>query len=394
MKNTKIIDTERCLKKKKEILELIKVDALKEKKIIGYQFADGKYNFNDLSSRNLLNSNYFIKYTNSTNSLEYSIEITNLNNKQVFDNSFVRLYKGNKIFSVGKISQWWGPSEENSLILSNQARPFPMISFENNIPTKMRYFDFLGPVSYKIFLGKLENKREIPNAAILGMRIELNPNKRLNIGLSRTAQFGGDGRSVKLTTIKDIILGKDNQGKESPGNQLGALDIKYSFKGNEIYGQIAGEDEAGYLPSRTFYYLGFSKYLNNDYDKKISIETLETENKIPNYTYNHKFYRDGYRYLGLPIGASIDADSELNSISFRDVVKENLFIKVKYFKGKINKNNSEFNYISDTSKQLEGVSFDFQNIFSNKILITTRLNFFDGFIDSDTSFFIKLEYKF
>ena len=96
----------------------------------------------------------------------------------------------------------------------------------------------------------------------------------------------------------------------------------------------------------------------------------------------------------MPIGAIIDADSELNSISFRDVVKENLFIKVKYFKGKINKNNSEFNYISDTSKQLEGVSFDFQNIFSNKILITTRLNFFDGFIDSDTSFFIKLEYKF
>ena len=394
IENTKILNTKDCHKKKKQILKLIKEDALSEKKVIGYQFANGKYNFNDSTSRNLQDSNYFIRYSNSTNSLEYSIEITNLDNKQVFDNSFVRLYKGNKILSAGKISQWWGPSEENSLILSNQARPFPIISFENNIPTKMRYFDFLGPVSYKIFLGKLERKREIPNAAILGMRIELNPNKRLNIGLSRTAQFGGDGRSVKLTTIKDIILGKDNQGKESPGNQLGALDIKYSFKGNEIYGQIVGEDEAGYLPSRTFYYLGFSKYLNDDYDKKISIETVETENKIPNYTYNHNFYRDGYRYLGLPIGASIDADSELNLISFRDVVKKNLFIKLRYFKGKINKNNSEFNYISNSSQKLEGVSFDFQNNFNDKILITTRLNLFDGFIDSDSSLFIKLEYKF
>ena len=394
IENTKILNTKDCLEKKKQILKSIKEDALSEKKIIGYQFANGEYNFNDSTSRNLLDSNYFLRYSNSSNSLEYSIEITNLEDKQVFDNTFLRLYRGNKILSAGKIAQWWGPSEETSLILSNQARPFPIISFENNIPTKIQYLDFLGPVSYKIFLGKLESKREIPNTSILGMRIELNPNESLNIGLSRTAQFGGDGRSVSLSTIKDIILGKDNQGKESPGNQLGAFDIKYSFNGNEIYGQIVGEDEAGYLPSRTFYYLGFSKYLNNDYDKKISIETLDTENKIPNYTYSHKFYRDGYRYLGIPIGASIDADSELHSISFRNVIKKDIFIKVKYFKGKINKNNSEFNYISNSSQQLEGVSLDYQNIFNGKIFVSSRLNFFNDFVGSKSSLFIKLEYKF
>ena len=140
---------------------------------------------------------------------------------------------------------------------------------------------------------------------------------------------------------------------------------------------------------KNIYYLGFSKYLNDDYDVNWDIET---ENKIPNYTYNHNFYRDGYRYLGLPIGASIDADSELNLISFRDV-RKNLFIKLRYFKGKINKNNSEFNYISNSSQNW-GSFIWFQNIFNDKILITTRLNLFDGFIDSDSSLFIKLNINF
>ena len=55
-------------------------------------------------------------------------------------------------------------------------------------------FSKLGLVNYKIFISKLENNREIPNAKILGARVELNKNDSIIIGLSRVAQFGGDNR--------------------------------------------------------------------------------------------------------------------------------------------------------------------------------------------------------
>ena len=57
------------------------------------------------------------------------------------------------------------------------------------------------------------------------------------------------------------ITSKNLSFENQPGNQLAGADFSFSPKNNlniKIYGQIMGEDEAGYLPSRTFFLLGLN----------------------------------------------------------------------------------------------------------------------------------------
>ena len=123
-----------------------------------------------------------------------------------------------------------------------------------------------------------------------------------------------------------MLLGRDNSNAngsfEEPGNQIAGLDFKYLTNKNNltIYGQMIGEDEAGYFPSRKFYLYGSSfdifiknRPLNMSINYKIHFQ-------VSNYTYNHPIYKDGLRYLYMPLGASIDSDSNKFSITmFRDI---------------------------------------------------------------------------
>ena len=87
------------------------------------------------------------------------------------------------------------------------------------------------------FMNQLESERVVPDALIWGMRVNFRPTflsrkGRLEIGLSRTALWAGDGRPKSLSVFTDLLLGKDNfeaddPGKATePGNQLG-IDMRY-----------------------------------------------------------------------------------------------------------------------------------------------------------------------
>ena len=117
----------------------------------------------------------------------------------------------------------------------------------------------------------------------------------------------GDGRNLDSKIFIDMLIGRDNYlstdiNKENePGNQLGGLDFNYLFLKNKnlsFYGQIAGEDESGYLPSKTFYSIGMSLSWDWFYLKKINFEYIDTGSRQMNTTYNHSIYKNGYRYLG------------------------------------------------------------------------------------------------
>ena len=106
-----------------------------------------------------------------------------------------------------------------------------------------------------VMFGQLEEDRAIPNAQFFGMRINFRPLDSLEIGVSRTAQWCGDGRPCSFDTFKDLLLGKDNIGdagttrENEPGNQMAGIDARWTnmLAGVPIslYGQLIGEDEAG-----------------------------------------------------------------------------------------------------------------------------------------------------
>ena len=243
------------------------------------------------------------------------------------DGSYLSYSLGNWAFTAGAIDRWWGPGWRSSLILSDNARPTPGLSLQRNFSDafKTPWLSWLGNWQFTAFAGQLESERHVPDAYLLGARANFRPLPSLEISLSRTAQWGGEGRPQNWSSLKDLVLGNDNRGSDGinqtnePGNQLGSIDGRYSFQlagtSNAIYGQFTGEDESGGLPSRGIVQLGLeSSFISHDVQHRVIIEASDTTSESysdarPNYTYEHGIYKSGYRYKGRPIGASTDNDS-------------------------------------------------------------------------------------
>ena len=84
------------------------------------------------------------------------------------------------------------------------------------------------------------------------------PIPALEIGFTRTAQWGGEGRPSDLRTFADLLVGNDNVSTtggitlaEEPGNQLAGVDfhLRHNLFGQPfgLYGEFIGEDESGGL---------------------------------------------------------------------------------------------------------------------------------------------------
>ena len=250
------------------------------------------------------------------------------------DGSFISYRLGNWALTAGAIDRWWGPGWHSTLTLSNNARPIPALSLQrrNSDAFKLRGLSWLGPWQFVTMMGQLESNRHIPDAYFLAARVNFKPTANLEIALSRTAQWGGEGRPQDWSSLKGLILGDDNRGSgnvaldasNEPGNQQGSIDMRYHFSlaraVNAIYFQFTGEDEANGLPSRGMVQLGVeSRFLYRDIQHHLILEATDTRSeayseKRFNYAYEHGIYKTGYRYKQRPIGASIDNDSQYVTI--------------------------------------------------------------------------------
>ena len=251
-----------------------------------------------------------------------------------FDNSMLGVVAGNWSIAASTQQRWWGPGWDGSIILSNNARPFPFLVvdrlFTDAFGTK--WLSWLGPWDFSMMFGQLEKERHIPNTKFFGMRFNFRPFPSLEIGLSRAAQWCGDGRPCDGDTFVDLLLGRDNRGDDDidpsnePGNQLAGFDVRWTpnFLNNAVgfYVQAIGEDEAGGFPSRYLGQLGveWSGYLFDRWSSQVFAEFSDTtcnfyeSSKGYNCAYNHSIYQTGYRYRERPIGHGADNDAELISV--------------------------------------------------------------------------------
>lgn len=246
------------------------------------------------------------------------------------DGSYVTTIYENFSIAYGYVDKWWGPGWDTSLILSNNARPTPGLMVQRNYsdPFESDWLSWIGPWTYNVFVNQLDDERHIPGARLLGMSVSFKPFDSLEIGLRRTAQWGGEGRPESLETLINMILGRDNCGdkenddcdgiiENEPGNQLGAIDVRWRLPLDmpmSIYFQITGEDEAGYMPSRKTHLAGLtSELVVWDIPIKYYVEYSDTSLNVGefyNSAYNHGIYQSGYRYYGNVIGSTYDNDSE------------------------------------------------------------------------------------
>ncbi|MBV1916421.1 MAG: capsule assembly Wzi family protein [Pseudomonadales bacterium] len=241
-----------------------------------------------------------------------------------FDGSYVAATLGNWIFSVGANERWWGPGWQSSLILSNNARPVPAVSFNRAVSyaPESKWLSWIGPWHLTSFIGQLEGDRAVPQAKLWSMRLSFKPfSSNLEIGLSRSAQWGGEGRPESFSEFFKVLTTKGENTANEAGNQLGGFDLRYAWATSHalaaVYGQLIGEDEAGYLPSRKIFMGGLElsgiaikqSYLNFFLEYSDTLSGRIVEDDLPNYAYEHHTYKSGYRYRSRSMGSSFDNDS-------------------------------------------------------------------------------------
>ncbi len=249
------------------------------------------------------------------------------------DGTYLGVVLGNWIVAANAADRWWGPGWDGSLILSNNARPIPSISLQRRRASapNARWLRWIGPWTTQVLFGQLESDRDLPDTRFFGWRIGFKPLPNLEIGLSRTAQWCGDGRPCDFDTFTKLVIGHDNRGQnvsaeEEPGNQLAGFDLRVAFPNVSqpfaFYTQWIGEDEQNGLPSAHMAQLGLETWgirpsggsyrLHMEYSETTCSAITDSD---PNYgcAYNHGIYTDGYRYRGRVIGHSLDTDGAMLS---------------------------------------------------------------------------------
>ena len=261
----------------------------------------------------------------------------NFNNSNInFDNSYIATNFGNWSLYAGAIDRWWGPGQENTLLLSSNARPMISAGLRriDPKPFKKKWLSWIGPWTWDMFLANMGKDRHIPDALMAGMRLGLEPVNNFEIGLSRTMQLCGEGRPCGADTWARSIIGiwdLDNTGTvNEPGNQLASIDLSYSLifgdKIFKIYAEGTAEDEWKILPYQYSRLLGSTLTMpigDRGDSFKINAELSDSGNvrawlfgeRRAGVIYGHFIYKTGHRYDGRTLGHSFDNDSKLASLS-------------------------------------------------------------------------------
>jgi hypothetical protein len=252
------------------------------------------------------------------------------------DDTYLGMALGNWMITAGWQQRWWGPGNDASSILSSNARPRPGVTFQRNLstPFETKWLSWLGPWNLTTFMEYLDDERATEDPLLWGFRFGFRPLKGLEINVTRTAMWCGEGRPCDLSAFLDVLKGNDNKGQnttpeEEPGNQLAGYDIRWSLPRDipvALYMQWTAEDGRPQgVPLGSFLRLVGAEHWGTvaGLAHRTHIEIAETisreggfgsSDKIPNVAYNHPLYRTGYRYNKRVMGHSIDGDGRSYSI--------------------------------------------------------------------------------
>jgi hypothetical protein len=282
---------------------------------------------------------------------------------------------------AGRIARQWGPAWDGSLILGTAARPFTNLSVEAASGALARdgLWWWLGEVDFSAFFGELEDDRgDHARPYLMGSRLVVRPWPWLELGASRTAMWGGEGRDNSLKAFWTAVVGRDNQDgdpRRQPGNQLGGFDARWDLSrwlsGAALYGQMIGEDEAANLPSKYMYLAGM------DWRHRAGlayVEWTDSTAKLAGVAYNHHIYTDGYRHRGRPLGYWGDGDSNLWTVGglLHDLFGGQALAVLRY--GTLNESGANPTW---PNSRLASVSLQWRKVFDRVFGLTVALDHVD-----------------
>jgi membrane-associated phospholipid phosphatase len=225
-------------------------------------------------------------------------------------------------FAFGKQSLWWGPGEGSVLIFSDNAEPIYMFRASRTAPFVFPWiFRRLGPMKTDFFVGKLSGNGYPPRPLIHGETVSLKPTPNLELGFSRTAEFGGVGRAITpaalfnsyVDFLKSSVLYGSN---DSPGKRNGGFYFSYRLPfvrdWLSIYSDAISDDDPSPIasPRRAgidtgIYLTHFPKIRKLDLRVESTNTNSVSSSRNGHYIYYDGFYHDLYTNKNNLIGSWI-----------------------------------------------------------------------------------------
>jgi membrane-associated phospholipid phosphatase len=134
--------------------------------------------------------------------------------------------------AFGKQSLWWGTGFGSALMFSDNAEPIYMFRASRITPITLPWvFHWLGPMKQDYFFGKLSGNHFPAGPVIHGEKISFKPTPNLELGFSRTSEFGGVGRAITPAAIfNSYVSFRESiffQSNANPGKRSGGFDFSY-----------------------------------------------------------------------------------------------------------------------------------------------------------------------
>ncbi|WP_188151189.1 capsule assembly Wzi family protein [Teredinibacter waterburyi] len=236
--------------------------------------------------------------------------------KYSFDGSYSALALGNWVLGIAAIDRWWGPGWQSSLILSNATRPAQGLFLQRKSTEAFSSagLNLLGPWSLTLIANQLEGSRQVKNTKLVGARLNIKPIPILELGLSRSALWGGKGQPESGQSFIDALTGSDTN------KQLLSYDAQLQLpivKGisASIYGQLLREssnttngdtNQSSLAGVELIYSTGFVQ-------SHITLEQSDTFGD-DNQAYSHSTYQTGYQNNGRPLGSSFYSNAKSTTL--------------------------------------------------------------------------------
>ncbi|HVI11187.1 MAG TPA: capsule assembly Wzi family protein [Candidatus Binatia bacterium] len=153
-------------------------------------------------------------------------------------------------FSYGKQSLWWGPGAGGPMMYSDNADPINMFRVNRVTPFRLPGFmGVLGPMRLEFFIGQYSGYEFMftpqglvgtwgqslrPQPTIHGERLSFKPSDNLEIGISRTTDYGGPGYPLTWHNFGRTLFSTGNTlpgAANKPGARRAGLDFSYKLPG-------------------------------------------------------------------------------------------------------------------------------------------------------------------
>ena len=300
-----------------------------------------------------------------------------------YDGAYAALVAGNWSLGAGALERWWGPGWQNSLILSNNARPAPGIFVRRNYDDAIGIpvLNVLGPWQFELFANKLESDRTVDDAYFYGGRLSLRPLPFLELGFSQTGFEGADSEDL-------VIDAPANIPRIRWGNQIAAMDLKVGWALGKMthgaYFQLTGDSETPFMLEDTIGMFGYEWSFSTEFvSNRFIVEYANTiaggllgEEKY-DVAYRNNTYIDGYTFYGRNMGAAIGADSESVTLLGQHYFSNAWEIEWKLMHADLNVVDEQISsgFSPRRTENLSYVDVSFTRLISERLRGTLRLHY-------------------